>query len=389
MNPLQKKRKRVWRHGVATLYLCVLVALGATIFQACKRASDEEVRPAHNVSSHHSVNGSNVETVSLPPGFETMVATSGKTSTVDPVLGTSVYEAIGRVISSPTGYIVTATPPQFAWRPTAGYAYSIQLELVSGSGRLQLQTINNQYQMLRTVEVNELSDTKKEIHFNASRLTISEYPCFAVYPTGTITINLRIFQRQITSNPPYQSQPWVNLSNYVHHRQAAGSTDCGPNTYMLARHLCNVSWAVSDNELTTLKNRLNTWSTYQTTQIADINMLSTLASQDITAARRELKATTDRDGFKTWLHDALSAGKPVLMPVRVSGLNIVTSGGTGHFIMIVGIDKTSLWTNSIVYYKNGLNEKSQTFMVNLTDLLDSAKLNSVYNLYNGLSMAPY
>jgi hypothetical protein len=99
--------------------------------------------------------------------------------------------------------------------------------------------------------------------------------------------------------------------------------------------------------------------------------------------------TSDRLAFNNWIVNNLVAGRPIVVPVTVTktGVNVVSNSSvstTGHFIVLVGIDRTSVGSGSFIYYKDGINSDSQTKVVDYSTLLNSNLSNSSYGVYDAL-----
>lgn len=277
------------------------------------------------------------------------------------------------------------------WTPQAGYSYAVELELLSGDASFKLYGKNDATGAERREETNgTLTTNKKVIYFSASKLQSGESRfLYYVFPnTPSVTFVMRFYKFAPTGVVySYAYQGWTGMANYLHSKQATGSHDCGPNSYMIARHLVKPSYQVSANDLTSIRSR----SGVSTGPVA-IDKLKIVANQDFGTTKCELKfsASTARASFYAWLKDQFLAKRTVIVPLRIVGSTgqITTTGNVGHYVVLVGMDLTSGGTGSNVYYKDGLFDDSSTKTVDLSTMLDAMAINSAYNGYNALSLYP-
>lgn len=285
------------------------------------------------------------------------------------------------------------------WLPPSGYSYTVEMIVHSNHLRPEFKLyggttpFNNR---IRRIESNYSALQKdKHLFFSRSRFRNNKNAVVLGFHNELNNQPVNVSVRFYIQDLQYQEQSWVELHNYIHYNQQhfnnVSINACGPNSYMIARYMLrptNSQYNVGYGTLYDIHNRLLGYQDYIDAQFATtITLLRDLAVADgvyspngllLYGTGNGLSDFVLRSEFNQALVSAIGQGRIVLLPVMVQNGNIVETrtNAIGHYIILIGIERTADGINSRAYYKDGMTNESKTRVVNYTTLLNSIRENS-------------
>ena len=193
----------------------------------------------------------------------------------------------------------------------------------------------------------------------------------------------------------------VNENNYRHFCQFdahhCGGIACLPTAYMIARGIAHPDKPVSADALDEIMIGMKVYDPKKDIcRYGYIENAAEYAIQDIGEGQPEngfFESTSSdygsdegRTTVKEELRSWIAMGKPVIVLVSVSGDQLTTTGGIGHFVVLVGLKLTDIGVGSKAYYIDPMDSTPQIHEVDYTLLLNSCRSASSKNYYNILKI---
>lgn len=319
-----------------------------------------------------------------------------------------------------------------------GKTYRIETEFFSGTGSTTLiQSYSGIYGGTTTtsIETNNGSlvpiQNKRSLYLSNGRLVNNVSKAYVMlYRSGTASVSYKV--KVYVYNADFSLQKWTNIKNYKHYNQFDYPTSikdkiCGLNVYQMARYMLRPDlFSVNTRSITAIHKRLQKLPIESYSGYARTNYIAALANgvdydfggfQDglcggptINGRRGDLgcrrpdelnnpnsyfpwsqykdfRGENNRNNCKSFIEYCLNNGRYVGISVQIQGTSIVESGGLGHFILIVGIDKTTDGSSSVIYYKDGLTANAETQTISYSKLLNSNQENTSGDSYQIVSFA--
>lgn len=222
-----------------------------------------------------------------------------------------------------------------------------------------------------------------------------------------VAVNTNVVEYKISTayanNYAHWCQLWQSpLSSYER------ANSCGPTAYMIVAHM--VATAHGYHFMPSSGEKLKAIIGKMGGVPISMDQIATHVKYWDNPPLTSISLTTsDRTKFAAFLESHLADGNPIIVPVRVTSStrandsrytsvsswanydldasdqtnrpNYINNSGFGHFVVVIGIKKSLVSCEALVYYKDPLSQSGTTRVCNYERFLSSAAANGASNLY--------